>query len=135
MRDMSGCRDCSAKRGGGMTAYELDPSNGRGGAERPCRYARPPRHSALVWFEKATRRETQPLYADNIGDAWADLGITGKRSRPFRQLLYFARILPVGPLGLSALTISQRFQFARKQCDDTRKKYENSPQPLIVGLD
>ena len=49
-----------------MTAYELDPSNGRAAA---ISYSGTSDHTlgrpdlALVWFEKATRRETRPLYA------------------------------------------------------------------------
>ena len=63
-----------------------------------------------------------------------DLGDYEKAEQAFRTAAVFRPDLPVGPLGLSALALYRGdFEFARKQCDDTRKKYENSPQPLMMA--
>jgi tetratricopeptide (TPR) repeat protein len=88
----------------------------------------------LLWFEKAARRENQPIYADNIGDAWADVGDYERAEKAFKTATVFRPDLPVGPLGLSALALLRAdYEAARKQCEDARAKYKDNPQPLMLA--
>jgi tetratricopeptide (TPR) repeat protein/tRNA A-37 threonylcarbamoyl transferase component Bud32 len=118
-----------------LIAYELDPADGRAAAMIGYIYntlGRP--DLGLLWFEKAARRETQPLYADNIGDAWADLGDYDRAETAFKTAAVFRPDLPVGPLGLSALALYRgHYESARKQCEEARAKYAGNPQPLMMA--
>ena len=88
----------------------------------------------LLWFEKAARRENRPVYADNIGDAWADLGDYVKAEKAFKTAAVFRPDLPVGPLGLSALALFREdYETARKLCQEARAKYAGNPQPLMMA--
>jgi serine/threonine protein kinase/tetratricopeptide (TPR) repeat protein len=118
-----------------LIAYELDPADGRAAAMLGYIYdtlGRP--DTGLLWFEKAARRETRPLYADNIGDAWADLGDYDRAEKAFRTAAVFRPDLPVGALGLSALALYRSdYDAARKQCAEARAKYADNPQPLMMA--
>ncbi len=118
-----------------LIAYELNPADGRAAAMLGYIYdslGRP--DLGLLWFEKAARRETRPLYADNIGDAWADLGDYDRAEKSFRTAAVFRPDLPVGALGLSALALFRGdYETARKQCEEARAKYTGNPQPLMMA--
>ena len=118
-----------------LIAYELDPADGRAAAMLGYIYdtlGRP--DLGLLWFEKAARRETRPIYADNIGDAWAELGDYDKAEKAFKTAAVFRPDLPVGPLGLSALALFRGdYESARKQCEEARAKYAGNPQPLMMA--
>ena len=118
-----------------LIAYELDPTDGRAAAMVAYIYdtlGRP--DIALSWFDKASRRETRPVYADNIGDAWADLGDYDRAERSFKTATVFRPDLPVGSLGLTAVALYRGdYESARQQCAETRAKYADSPQPLMMA--
>ncbi|HYJ03523.1 MAG TPA: protein kinase [Chthoniobacterales bacterium] len=118
-----------------LTAYELDPSSGRAAAIVGYVHevlGRP--DLAVSWLDKATRRETQPVYADNLGDAWTALGEYKKAEEAFRIASVFRPDLPVGPLGIARLMVFRgEYEQARKACDDARQKYKDNPQPLVMA--
>jgi len=89
---------------------------------------------AIGWFEKAERRETQPLYSDNIGNAWADLGEYDKAREAYASAIVFKSDLPVGLLGLSAVALySNDYQTAKTKCEEARSRFEDNPQPLMMA--
>jgi serine/threonine protein kinase/Tfp pilus assembly protein PilF len=118
-----------------LIAYELDPADGRAAAMVGYIYntlGRP--DIALSWLEKASRRETRPVYADNIGGAWADLGDYDQAEKSFKTAAVFRPDLPVGPLGLSAVALYRGdYESARKRCAEARVKYAESRQPLMMA--
>jgi serine/threonine protein kinase/tetratricopeptide (TPR) repeat protein len=118
-----------------LIAYELNPADGRAAAMLGYIYGALGRPDVgLLWFEKAARRENRPIYADNIGDAWADLGDYDRAEKAFKTATVFRPDLPVGPLGLSALALFRGdYEAARKQCEEARAKYKDNPQPLILA--
>jgi serine/threonine protein kinase/tetratricopeptide (TPR) repeat protein len=118
-----------------LTAYELDPASGRAAANLGYAYALMGRPDlAIVWFDKATRRETRPIYADNIGSAWLALGDYEKAEQAYQTAAVFRSDLPVGPLGLSTVALFRGdYENARKQCQDARAKYKDNPQPLMMS--
>jgi tetratricopeptide (TPR) repeat protein len=118
-----------------LTAYELDPSNSRATAKLGTIYnllGRP--DLAIRWFEKATRRETRPVYEDSIAGAWAELGEYEKAEKAYQTAAVFQPDLPVGTLGLSMLALFRGdYEGARRQCDLAWTKYKDNPQPLIMA--
>jgi tetratricopeptide (TPR) repeat protein len=89
---------------------------------------------ALLWFEKASRRESRPIYADNIAAAWMDLGNYEQAEKAYQTAAEFRPDLPVGALGLSVTALLRGdYESARKQCEEARRKYRDNPQPLIVA--
>jgi serine/threonine protein kinase/tetratricopeptide (TPR) repeat protein len=117
-----------------LTAYELDPSNGRAAATlgNVCDFLGRP-DLAISWFEKATRREARPFYADNFGDAWMDLAEYAEAEKAYQTAAVFRPDLPTGVLGLSRLALFRGdYENARRQCEDARAKYKDNPQPLIM---
>ena len=117
-----------------ITAFELDPSDGRAAAMLGYIYAAVGRPDVgLAWFEKA-RRESQPLYADNIGDAWVDLGNYEKAENSFNTAAVFRPDIPVGVLGLTSIALYRGdFDLARKRCAEAQTRYADNPQPLIMA--
>src|SRR5262249_16898658 len=87
---------------GYLTAYELDPSSSRAASilGYTCDALGRP-DVAIYWYEKAERRESRPLYADNIAAAWLDLGDYERAEKGYRTAAEFRPDLPVGALGLS----------------------------------
>jgi serine/threonine protein kinase/tetratricopeptide (TPR) repeat protein len=120
---------------GYLTAYELDPSSARAASILGHSYdalGRP--DLAIAWYEKATRRETRPLYADNIASAWLSLGDYNKAEQAYRTASVFRPDLPVGDLGLSAVALLRGdYAGAWQQCEAARTKHKNHPQPLIMA--
>jgi tetratricopeptide (TPR) repeat protein len=120
---------------GYLTAYELDPANGRAAARLGYAYhllGRP--DLSILWYRKATRRETRPVYADNIGDAWTDLQDYDKAEEAYRMAAIFRPDLPAGDLGLSRVAMLRGdYNAARAECRETRVKYQGNPQPLMMA--
>lgn len=118
-----------------LTAYELDPSDHRAAAILGYTYdmlGRP--DIALRWLAKAARRETRPVYADNIASAWASIGEYEKAEKAYRTAAVFRPDLPVGALGLAMLALLRGdFPDARRQCEAARTKYPDNPQPLMMA--
>jgi serine/threonine protein kinase/Tfp pilus assembly protein PilF len=118
-----------------LTAYELDPSSSR--AASILGYisdvlGRP--DLALLWYERASRRESRPVYADNIAAAWLGLGDYEQAEKAYQTSVEFRPDLPVGALGLSITALMRGdYESARKRCQDARNKYRDNPQPLIVA--
>jgi serine/threonine protein kinase/tetratricopeptide (TPR) repeat protein len=118
-----------------LTAYELDPSSARTAAKIGHAYdiiGRP--DLAIPWFEKATRRDARPVYADNIGDAWTALGDYEKAEQAYKTAGIFRPDLPVAALGLARLALFRGdYDGARKECEAARTKYKDNPQPLMMA--
>jgi tetratricopeptide (TPR) repeat protein len=120
---------------GYLTAYELDPSSSRAASilGYTCTALGRP-DLAIYWYEKAERRESRPVYADNIAAAWLDLGDYEQAEKGYRTAAEFRPDLPVGALGLSMTALLRGdYESARKQCEEARRKYSDNPQPLIVA--
>jgi tetratricopeptide (TPR) repeat protein len=117
-----------------LTAYELDPSNGRASATLGDIYGFVGRPDlAVTWFERAMRRETRPVYADNLADAYTDLGDYEKAERAYQTAAVFRPDLPVGVLGLSRLALLRGdYEGARREGEKAYAKYTGNPQPLIM---
>jgi tetratricopeptide (TPR) repeat protein len=118
-----------------LTAYELDPRSARTAAKIGSAYdivGCP--DLAIPWFERATRREARPLYADNIGDAWTDLGDYEKAEQAYKTAGIFRPDLPVAPLGFARIALFRGdYEGARKECEVARTKYKDDPQPLMMA--
>ena len=118
-----------------LTAYELDPRSARTSAKVATIYdnvGRPDK--AIWWFEKATRREARPVYADNMGDAWTDLGDYDKAEQAYKAAGVFRPDLPVAPLGFARLALLRGdYENARGLCEEARAKYKDNPQPLMMA--
>jgi serine/threonine protein kinase/Tfp pilus assembly protein PilF len=118
-----------------LTAYELDPSNARAAATLGDIFGECGRPDiAILWFERATARDVRPIYADNIGDAWVELGDYDKAEDAYRTAAVFRPDLPVGSLGLARLALLRGdYAVARAECDKARAQYKDNPQPLIMA--
>jgi len=118
-----------------LTAYELDPANGRTAALLGDVYDQIGRPDlAIGWFEKATHRLTQPFFADNIGNAWTSLGEYDKAAEAYEAAIIFKPDLPVGLLGLSRLAVFRGdYETARDKCEQARAKYGQNPEPLKMA--
>jgi serine/threonine protein kinase/tetratricopeptide (TPR) repeat protein len=120
---------------GYLTAYELDPSSARAASILGHSYdalGRP--DLAIPWYEKATRRETRPIYADNIASAWMSLGDYDKAETAYRTAAVFRPDLPVGDLGLSTVALFRGdYEGAWQQCQAASTKYKDHPHPLIMA--
>jgi serine/threonine protein kinase/tetratricopeptide (TPR) repeat protein len=118
-----------------LSAYELDPRSARTAAKVATIYdhiGRPDK--AIWWFEKATGREARPLYADNIGEAWTDLGDYDKAAQAFKAAGVFRPDLPGAPLGFARLALLRGdYENARRLCEEARAKYKDNPQPLMMA--
>ena len=118
-----------------LTAYELDPRNGRACshiAHASYLVGRPDR--AMLWYTRASRRETQPVYADNIGEVWTALGHYDKAEEAFKTAAIFRPDLPVSAIGLSRLELFRgEFEKARALSEQACEKYKNNSQALIMA--
>jgi len=89
---------------------------------------------ALGWFEKVARRQTQPLFADNLGNAWISLGDYDEAEKAYRASIIFKPDLPVGLLGLSRLALLRGdYEGARKECQQAQAKYKDNPEVLKMA--
>ena len=78
-------------------------------------------------------RETRPVYADNLADAYADLAEYEMAEKAYQTAAEFRPDLPVGALGLSRLALLRGdSETARTECNRARTKYAGNPQPLIL---
>ena len=118
-----------------LTAYELDPATSRSAAMLGDTYEQLGRPDlALRWFEKVTRRQTQPLFADNLGNAWTSLGDYDEAEKAYRAAIIFKPDLPVGLLGLSRLALLRGdYKAARKECEQAQAKYRDNPEVLEMA--
>ncbi len=115
-----------------LTAYELDPGNGRAAARLANLYDQQGRPDlAIPWFEHANHREKRPLYAAYIGAAWLDLDEYDKANEAYRTASVFQPDLPGGLLGLSQVACYRgNFEEARAKCREALANYKNDQQPL-----
>jgi serine/threonine protein kinase/tetratricopeptide (TPR) repeat protein len=118
-----------------LTAYELDPSSARAAAILGFSYDRIGRPDlAISWYERASRHETRPLYADNIASAWLSLGDYDRAESAYRLAAEFRPDLPVGDLGSSAVALFRGdYENARQKCKAAQAKYKDNPQPLMMA--
>jgi tetratricopeptide (TPR) repeat protein len=118
-----------------LIAYELDPSDARATAALGNIYGFVGRPDlGIVWFEKATHREIRPLYADSLGEAWADLGEYEEAEKAFTMGSVFRPDVPTWAVGLSKLAFLRGDQeSARRQCESARIKYKDDPLPLVMA--
>ena len=118
-----------------LTAYELEPANGRACARLAHAYHVLGRlDRSLLWYAKASRRETQPFYADNIGEVWTDLGEYNKAEEAYNTAAIFQPDLPVSAIGLSRIELFRgEFDKARTRCEQARQKYKANPQLLMMS--
>lgn len=118
-----------------LGAYELDSGNARAAANAGYVYDAVGRPDlAIRWFEKATRREVRPIYADNIGDAWTNLGDYEKAEQSYKTAGIFRPDLPVAALGFAKIALFRGdYEAARKECETARTKYKDNPQPLVMS--
>ncbi len=118
-----------------LTAYELEPATGRSAALLGDTYEQIGRPDlALGWFEKAARRQTQPLFADNLGNAWTSLGEYDKAETAYNTAIIFKPDLPVGLLGLSRLALFRaNYESAREGCGKARTKFKGNPEILEMA--
>src|SRR2546423_4331030 len=118
-----------------LTSYELDPATPRSAAMLGDTYEQIGRPDlALGWFEKEARRQTQPLFADNLGNAWISLGHYDEAEKAYRASIIFKPDLPVGLLGLSRLALFRcDFDGARKECRQAQAKYQDNPEVLKMA--
>ncbi len=95
-----------------LTAYELDPSSSRAAAKIGTFYnllGKP--DIAMRWLRKAIRRETRPVYDDNIADVWTSLGDYEEAEKAYQSAAVFRPDLPVSTLGLKhAFTLPCRLR-------------------------
>ncbi len=118
-----------------LTAYELEPGNGRACARLAHAYHVLGRlDRSMLWYAKANRRETQPFYADNIGEVWTDLGDYNKAEEAYNMAAIFQPDLPVSAIGLSRIELFRgEFDRARARCEGAREKYKSNPQLLMMA--
>ncbi len=118
-----------------VTAYELDPATARIAAKVGDSYSRTGRADLAVrWYEKATRREVRPLYADILGDAWTDLGDFEKAEAAYKTAAVFRPDLPAAAAGLARLALFRGdHEEARRQSEAARSKYKDNPQPIMAA--
>ncbi len=118
-----------------LTSYELEPATLRSAAMLGDTYEQVGRPDlALRWFEKVARRQTQPLFADNLGNAWTSLGDYDEAEKAYHAAIIFKPDLPVGLLGLSRLALFRDdYKGARKECEQARAKYKDNPEVLEMA--
>ncbi len=118
-----------------LTAYELEPAPWRSAALLGDTYEQVGRPDlAIGWFEKAARRQTQPLFADNLGNAWTSLGDYDEAEKAYRTAIIFKPDLPVGLLGLSRLALFRGdYKGARKEYEQAQAKYKDNPEVLEMA--
>ena len=118
-----------------LTAYELEPAAWRSAVLLGDTYEQVGRPDlALGWFEKASRRQTQPLFADNLANAWTSLGDYDKAEKAYNTAIIFKSDLPVGLLGLSKLALFRSdYEGARKECERAQNKYNDNPEILEMA--
>jgi tetratricopeptide (TPR) repeat protein len=118
-----------------LSAYELDPANGRACSRLAYAYHLLGRlDRAMVWYAKASRRETKPIYADNIGDVWTDLGEYSKAEEAYNTAAIFRPDLPASAIGLSRVELCRgEFDKARARCQQACEKYKGNLQTLMMA--
>jgi len=118
-----------------LSAYELDPANGRACSRLAYAYHLLGRlDRALVWYARASRRETKPVYADNIGDVWTDLGEYSKAKEAYNTAAIFRPDLPASAIGLSRVELFRaEFDEARARCQEACAKYKGNLQTLMMA--
>lgn len=118
-----------------LLAYELNPTEARVAADIGNAYnflGRP--DLAVLWLEKAARRETRPLYSDALGEAWADLGEYSEAEKAFNMSLVFRPDIAMGAVGLSKLALLRGdYDGARKQCETARANHRDDPLALVMS--
>lgn len=118
-----------------LLAYELNPTEARVAADIGNAYTflgRP--DLAVLWLEKAARRETRPLYSDALGEAWADLGEYSEAEKAFNMSLVFRPDIAMGAVGLSKLALLRGdYDGARRQCETARANHKDDPLALVMS--
>lgn len=118
-----------------LLAYELNPTEARVAADIGNAYNFLGRLDlAVLWLEKAARRETRPLYSDALGEAWADLGEYSEAEKAFNMSLIFRPDIALGAVGLSKLALCRGdYDGARKQCEAARANHKDDPVALVMS--
>ena len=118
-----------------LLAYELNPTEARVAAAIGNAYNFLGRLDlAVLWLEKAARRETRPLYSDALGEAWADLGEYSEAEKAFNMSLVFRPDIAGGAVGLTKLALLRGdYDGARKQCKTARANHKDDPMALVMS--
>jgi serine/threonine protein kinase/tetratricopeptide (TPR) repeat protein len=117
-----------------LLAYELNPTEARVAADIGNAYNFLGRLDlAVLWLEKAARRETRPLYSDALGEAWADLGEFSEAEKAYNMSLIFRPDIAMGAVGLSKLALLRGdYDGARKQCETALANHKDDPLALVM---
>jgi serine/threonine protein kinase/tetratricopeptide (TPR) repeat protein len=117
-----------------LLAFELNPLDARAAAgigNMNDFIGRP--DLAIRWLQKAARREIRPLYADDLAEAWADLGEDAEAELAFHTAMVFRPDSPMAAMCLAKLSLFHGdFDEARRQCEAGRAKYKGDPALLIM---
>jgi tetratricopeptide (TPR) repeat protein len=112
-----------------LLAYELNPLDARAAAgigNMNDFIGRP--DLAIWWLQKAARREIRPLYADDLAEAWSDLGEDAEAEKAFHTAMVFRPDSSLAAMGLAKLSLFHGdFDDARQQCEAARAKYKGDP--------
>jgi tetratricopeptide (TPR) repeat protein len=115
-----------------LLAYELNPMDARAAAgigNMSDFIGRP--DLAIWWLQKAARREIRPLYADDLAEAWSDLGEDAEAEKAFRTAMEFRPDSPMAVMALAKLSLFHGdFDEALRQCESARAKYKGDPSLL-----
>jgi serine/threonine protein kinase/tetratricopeptide (TPR) repeat protein len=118
-----------------LLAYELNPGEARVAAAigNTCNFLGQ-LDLAVLWLEKAARRENRPLFSDALGEAWADLGEYAEAEKAFNISLVFRPDVATGAVGLSKLALLRGdSNGARRQCEAARATHKDDPMALVMS--
>ena len=118
-----------------LTAHELDPVTARIAGKVGDAFYRTGRPDmAIRWYQKASRRDLRPIYGDNLGDAWMDLGEFAKAEAAYKVAAVFRPDLPAAAAGFTRLALLRgNYEEAHRQSERARAEFRGNPQPIMTA--